>query len=195
VARQVFEFGKVFSLDPATGTLLETLVNSNEVKIGAEFGAFYGYSALRFARASKEGTVYHVVDPFFSKVRDGLFTQAGAKSMMRDYTGYSNDFLDMCANQSIKLDFLLMDHSKDLYVKDLQQALNLGVVGKGAIVMVDNYGSMAQDLVDWVASEEGQAKISSNVVRVANCDTTASTGLASVGDESGQCDVLVATVL
>lgn len=51
---------------------------------------------------------------------------------------YSDNFLHTLAEKKIQIDFLFIDHVKDLYLRDLKLALALGLLKPGTIVVADN---------------------------------------------------------
>lgn len=51
---------------------------------------------------------------------------------------YSDNFLRTLAEKKIQIDFLFIDHVKNLYLKDLKLALALGLLKPGTIVVADN---------------------------------------------------------
>jgi hypothetical protein len=51
---------------------------------------------------------------------------------------FSDVFLRKCASDGIQIDFLFIDHVKDLYLPDLQLCLELKILAPGCVVVADN---------------------------------------------------------
>ena len=162
------------------GKIVDEVIIKYKPRIGLELGAFCGYSTVRFAGLmksihnsdnnrivnntnSQDGTimsgidelkcVLHSVDPstLGHAIQGKLINYAGVSDCVKSYYGYSSDYLKMLARENVKLDFIFLDHLKDLYLCDLQLAISLGLLKKGTVVVADNVLTPgAPDYKEWI---------------------------------------------
>lgn len=111
-----------------------------------EIGTYCGYSALRIARNLPDGgfLVSVEVDPLFAAIATKVVEHAGlahkVKILMgtvQSKVGRISEFLAPALGQDAHVDFVLCDHSKELFVPDLKLLEDNGVVGPGTVVMGD----------------------------------------------------------
>merc|ERR1712224_788290 len=109
------------NLGDVKGAIVDAAFRQKAPKVAAELGAYLGYSTIRFARMLQQNAVLHSVDPntMGEAVKRSFIYQAGVTDRVVCYHGFSGDFIAQCARDDTKLDFLFIDHVKELYLKDL----------------------------------------------------------------------------
>eukprot|EP00122_Pirum_gemmata_P004694 Pgem_evm1s4273 len=72
-------------------------------------------------------------------IKTKMVSFAGVSNKVKNYYGFSNNFLEEFAkDKNNKIDFLFVDHVKELYKQDVELAVNLGLLQKGSVVVADN---------------------------------------------------------
>ncbi|KAJ8607859.1 hypothetical protein CTAYLR_008894 [Chrysophaeum taylorii] len=122
------------------GALVDNELKKYKPKVAVELGAHLGYSTVRFSRLLERGTKLYSVDPepIGHAVKAALVAFAGLQDRVVPVYDYSDKFMHAMADRNEKIDFLFIDHVKEIYLKDLQLALSLGLLKPGAVVMADN---------------------------------------------------------
>ena len=129
------------------GLLLDAVVDRVKPKRAIEVGAYIGYSALRIARRLPEGG--HLFSVEFSADNAALarrvLEHAGLSDRVTVVTGTLGDggqtltrLKDEISEGAV--DFVFLDHDKDVYVPDLKQLLDAGLLHVGSVVVADNVG-------------------------------------------------------
>jgi len=135
-------YGKNMSVGLAKGTKLASWVKEIRPKYAIELGTFFGYSAVTLANELEDGSVLYSVDidERTSKYAEKIAEYAGLKGKIRFMTGVAATVIDVLnkEKENIKLDFVLLDHSKSSYVPDLQQLINSGMLNTGCVIAADN---------------------------------------------------------
>ena len=128
-----------------------------------------GYSTVRLARLLGDGARLYSIDPspLGEVVKRGLLSRSGldcGPAEVEHVYGYSGDWIRDAAAAGVRLDFLLIDHVKELYLSDLQLCLEMGLLAPGATVVADNVRTPgAPDYKQWMLEGEG-AKLFDTVV-------------------------------
>lgn len=129
------------------GLLLDAVVDRVKPKRAIEVGAYIGYSALRIARRLPEGG--HLFSVEFSADNAALarrvLQHAGVGDRVTVVTGTLGDggqTLTTLKNEirDGAVDFVFLDHDKDVYVPDLKHLLDAGLLHVGSVVVADNVG-------------------------------------------------------
>ncbi len=129
------------------GLLLDAVVDRVKPKRAIEVGAYIGYSALRIARRLPEGG--HLFSVEFSADNAALarrvLEHAGLSDRVTVVTGTLGDggqTLTTLKNEISDgaVDFVFLDHDKDVYVPDLKHLLDAGLLHIGSVVVADNVG-------------------------------------------------------
>ena len=129
------------------GLLLDAVVDRVRPKRAIEVGAYIGYSALRIARRLPEGG--HLFSVEFSADNAALarrvLEHAGLSDRVTVVTGTLGDggqTLTTLKNEISDgaVDFVFLDHDKDVYVPDLKHLLDAGLLHVGSVVVADNVG-------------------------------------------------------
>lgn len=106
-----------------------------------ELGTYCGYSALRIARnLPASGRLVSIdVDPLFGAIASRIVEYAGLSDKVKILTGTVGTKTEKIARcfSSGRADFVLCDHSKDLFVSDLQLLERAGIAGPGTVIMGD----------------------------------------------------------
>lgn len=134
-------------VDDALASLVANVGNDsgNSAQILVEFGSYLGYSTLRLAKMLKKtapNAVLYSVDPnpLGHAIKTTLLQHAGLLGpQVRNELAYSSDVLKRLASEGKKIDFLFLDHIKELYLSDTQLGEGLGVFKPGvSLVVADN---------------------------------------------------------
>jgi len=132
------------------GDLLDKVITEKSPSRCVEIGTYCGYSALRIGRQLPEGglLVSIEVDPLFAAIATKIVEHAGLASKVKilmgtveSRAGRISECLSCgpAADGTMQkpADFVLCDHSKELFVPDLNLLEGKGVVGPGTVVMGD----------------------------------------------------------
>ncbi|MBB5165506.1 O-methyltransferase [Mycobacterium sp. AZCC_0083] len=129
------------------GQLLDAAVKRANPELAMELGAYCGYSGLRIARAAPAAKVFSIEKSGANaSVARRVWEHAGLADRVTCINGTVDDattvevlakdygFTDGC------LDFVFLDHWKDVYLADLQRLVSQGWLHPGTIVVADNVG-------------------------------------------------------
>lgn len=124
------------------GEFLDAAVLSRKPKLAVELGTFMGYSSVRIARLLPTGGRLISVDPSSQAhaISNVVLQRAGLHEKVELAYDYSHNILQKLAKEGVTIDLLFLDHLKELYLKDLQIAMALGLLKKGSVVVGDNIG-------------------------------------------------------
>jgi catechol O-methyltransferase len=145
----------------ARGETVRKVMQDKLPKRCVEVGTYCGYSALLIARELPEdGFLVSIeVDPLFAAIATKIVEHAGmahkVKIFMGDVEFNANRISKVFSQHSPKdrtgpVDFILCDHSKELFVPDLKVLEEAGVAGPGTVVMGDT-----TSYPGFAASDEG----------------------------------------
>jgi len=128
------------------GTVLQFIPRANP-KLAMELGAYCGYSGLRIARAAPGAKVFSIEKSGANaSVARRVWAHAGLGDRVTCINGTVGDgttlevlakdygFTEGC------LDFVFLDHWKDVYLSDLRRLVDQGWLHPGTIVVADNVG-------------------------------------------------------
>lgn len=113
-------------------------------KVVMELGSYLGYSTVRFAsvlqRTAPKAILYSVdPNPLGHVIKMGLLERAGLLGpQVRNEMDFSDAVIRRLAKEGLKIDYLFVDHIKELYKPDVELALDLGVLQPGSVVVADN---------------------------------------------------------
>jgi catechol O-methyltransferase len=128
------------------GLLLDAAVRRADPALALELGTYCGYGALRIARAAPNARVYSVelAEANAQNARQ-IWAHAGVADRVTCVVGTISDggqTLDRLASEygfgAGSLDFLFLDHHKDVYLDDLQSIVARGWLHTGSIAVADN---------------------------------------------------------
>lgn len=116
-----------------------------------ELGAYLGYSAIVFADAMKRAhggksdglRVWSVeLEESFAGIAREFVELAGLEDIVRVVVGKADEVVKGLKTEGKVedggVDVLFLDHGEDLYVDDFKVCVELGLLGKGAVVLADN---------------------------------------------------------
>lgn len=152
----------MMNLGDVKGELIDQAIKDHglaDIKVGLELGGFCGYSAVRLANVFGKHTKLHTVEPnpLCSAVQSRILTHAGIHDRVIQNHMYSMDYIKTAAAKGMRFDFVFMDHHKDHYKSDLIEMINLKLLNKGALVIVDNcLNPGAPDLLQYMKDMEGK---------------------------------------
>ena len=130
------------------GALLDAAVRRADPRLALELGTYCGYGALRIARAAPSARIVSVeLASSNAAVAQRIWAHAGVADRITCVVGTLGDggqTLDALRDEhgfsSGTLDFLFIDHNKNVYLADLLSILDRGWLREGAIVVADNVG-------------------------------------------------------
>jgi len=146
----------LMNVGPEKGPWLEDEVR----KIGPgarviELGSYVGYSAILFSRnLGPAGRLVSVdVSASASRIARQMAQLAGLAERCEFVTGRSSEAI---ATLEGPFDLVFLDHWKTLYKPDMEQILERGLLGPGAVVIADNLGPMFGDnpYLPWMRARE-----------------------------------------
>jgi catechol O-methyltransferase len=143
ILRAMDEFGRhypMYKLGDEKGEILERELSRLQINSALELGTFLGYSALRTARHLSPNGILRCIEfnPDHAEVATKVVEYAGYSDRVQILIGDSSQVLKMLPRSIGKVDYVLLDHRKSLYLPDLQAMEKLGFVGKGTLVVADN---------------------------------------------------------
>ncbi|MGA8332392.1 MAG: O-methyltransferase [Mycobacterium sp.] len=146
IDRFAYEKSLLINVGDEKGALLDAAVRRANPKLALELGTYCGYGALRIARSAPNAAVYSVelAEANATNARQ-IWAHAGVADRVTFVVGTISDggkTLDALAAEhgftAGALDFLFLDHDKNVYLSDLESILDGGWLHTGAIVVADN---------------------------------------------------------
>lgn len=124
-------------------------LSANTPKVFLEFGAYIGYSAIALGAALRELNLGQKVsyfsfekNPLMAAITSSLVELAGLKDVVHVHVGpASESVVRLVAEGKLEkgsIDFMLLDHWKNVYVSDLQLCEELSLLREGSVVFADN---------------------------------------------------------
>lgn len=124
-------------------------LSGNGPKVFLEFGAYVGYSAIALGAAlrdlnpgQKVGYFSFEKNPLMAATTSSFVELAGLKDVVHVHVGpASESVIRLVAEGKLEkgsIDFMLLDHWKDVYISDLQLCEERGLLRKGSVVLADN---------------------------------------------------------
>lgn len=143
-----FAYDKSFLMNVGDqkGKLLEAAVRRANPAVALELGTYCGYGALRIAKAAPNAKVFSVeLAAANAENARRIWAHAGVADRVTCVVGTIGDdgrTLDSLAADhefsSGLVDFVFLDHDKELYESDLKKLLDRGWFHPGTIVVADN---------------------------------------------------------
>lgn len=118
-------------------------------KVFLEFGAYVGYSAIALGAALRDLNPGQKVsyfsfekNPLMAAITSSFVELAGLKDVVHVHVGpASESVVRLVAEGKLEkgsIDFMMLDHWKDIYISDLQLCEERGLLRKGSVVLADN---------------------------------------------------------
>lgn len=141
-----YEKSLLINVGDEKGLLLDASVRRAQPALALELGTYCGYGALRIARAAPNAKVYSVELAEANAVNARqIWAHAGVADRVTCVVGTISDggrTLDALANEhgfaAEALDFVFLDHDKDVYLNDLKSIMDRGWLRPGSVVVADN---------------------------------------------------------
>jgi len=133
--------GFMMNVGDEKGLIVDAEVRKKQPKFAIELGGYCGYSAIRIARLLPEGAqfVSLEINPVFAAFATKLIELAGLAHVITVKVGVASDSIrEMAATRKRFIDFVLLDHWKDMYVPDIKTIIESEVLAPGAVVVADN---------------------------------------------------------
>jgi len=151
----------LMNVGPEKSPIVEEVLQEKRPKVILEIGCYLGYSAIRFASYIKntlgiQDVKYYSLE--ISETHANIATQvvefAGLSDVISIIIGPSDESIkefSSAFNLLGKLDFVLIDHSKTVYKRDLQLLEQSGAFHTGTTIIADNViRPGAPDYLDYV---------------------------------------------
>ncbi len=148
------------------GAILDAAVQQSAPHRLLELGTYCGYSALRIARTMPADAHLWTIElnAANADVARRIWTHAGVADRITVLVGSLGDSGDtMVALRTAHgfvagdLDFVFLDHNKDVYLPDLQRLLGAGWLHPGSVVVADNVRVPgAPGYLAYMRAEEGR---------------------------------------
>ncbi|CAD31744.1 O-methyltransferase, human COMT catechol homolog 2 [Schizosaccharomyces pombe] len=130
------------------GKIISEKIQQVKPKVMIELGGYVGYSAILFGKQLTDPSAHYYsleVNPKFAKIASKIIDLAGLSNKVTIIVGKATDSL-VELRRSLPnvipsfeyLDFVFIDHWKDLYVPDLRVMETLDLIGQGSIIAADN---------------------------------------------------------
>jgi predicted O-methyltransferase YrrM len=124
------------AVGPDTGRLLNIIACSLEAPTILEIGTSFGYSGIWLAEAA-QATGGRVITMELHDYKSAYAQEMAVKAGLADYIDFKvGDAVEMIAALPVKVDFVLLDLWKDLYVPCLEAFYPK--LNPGAIIVADN---------------------------------------------------------
>lgn len=111
-------------------------------QVAVEFGGYVGYSAIRIGRLLPAGSVFYTVEisEAWAKIATEMIAMAGLSERCKIIVGETQSVIPtLLAKIGAKqIDFLFIDHWKQLYLRDLKLSEQHGLLKKGSVIVADN---------------------------------------------------------
>lgn len=128
------------------GLILDEAVKNARPKVIVELGCYIGYSTIRMAKVSSNDCHIYTVEwsPLNAGVARQFFELAGVADKITVVEGSIGDggktvqALKSQYGLTEKVDFVFIDHSKDMYLPDLKTLMQEKLIHKGSVVVGDN---------------------------------------------------------
>lgn len=132
-------------IGPYKGKIVIDKIKERPRSILAELGCYMGYSAVLFAKELPDESKYYSfeVNTTYAKIARRVIELAGLEKKVEIIVGKAgNTLIDFQARlqkgQFRAIDFILIDHWKDLYVPDLRLLESLSLIAPGTTIVADN---------------------------------------------------------
>ncbi len=145
IDRFAYQESILINVGDEKGLLLDAAVRRSQARLALELGTYCGYSALRIARAAPNARVFSVeMSAANADNARRIWAHAGVADRVTCVVGTIGDgghTLDVLAGHGLgagALDFLFIDHNKDVYLPDLLSITGRGWLHPGSVVVADN---------------------------------------------------------
>jgi catechol O-methyltransferase len=163
----VEKHSRLMNIGPRKGAFISRLIAEHKPSVMIELGGYVGYSAIKFGDAVRShGGIQYLsleVNPENAAVANMLLELAGLRDFVRIIIGSSNDSLIELIQAEKKIsqiEFMFIDHWKDLYLPDLWLLEELNVLKPGVSVIAADNVIMpgAPDYLEWVRATPAQKR-------------------------------------
>jgi catechol O-methyltransferase len=142
-----YEKSFLINVGDEKGAILDAAIERAKPTLLLELGTYCGYSALRTVRKMPAGA--HLVSIEFNAdnaaIAQSVLEHAGVADRVTIVNGTLGDggatitkLRTLHGFEKGKLDFVFIDHAKEVYLSDLELILGEGWLRKGAVVVADN---------------------------------------------------------
>ena len=145
IDRFAYQESILINVGDEKGLLLDAAVRRSGARLALELGTYCGYSARRIARAAPDARVLSVeMSASNADNARRIWAHAGVSDRVTCVVGTIGDggrTLDALGDHGVcagALDFLFIDHNKDVYLPDLLSITGRGWLHPGSVVVADN---------------------------------------------------------
>ncbi|CAI5760231.1 unnamed protein product [Candida verbasci] len=137
------------NIGPKKGEIITKEIRSKKPKILIELGGYIGYSAVLLANEiidDLDAKFYSFeLNPEFAKISTEVIKLAGLSRKVEIIVGKASynlplfkERLQSEKGQFVPLDFILLDHWKNLYLPDLKLMEQINLIAPGTLICADN---------------------------------------------------------
>ena len=157
--------GSMMDVGRGKGHKINAYIMEAKPTVMAEFGVYYGFSAILFASAMRKASPGKQLkywsleyNPVFAAISMNLIDLAGLSDIVTVVTGPATDSLARLKKEGKvnQLDMLFIDHWKDLYLPDVKTVEAMGVLHSGSYIIADNTSTAgAQNYLEYMRNHSG----------------------------------------
>ncbi|CAF3691128.1 unnamed protein product [Rotaria sp. Silwood1] len=124
------------------GKILDQAIQKRKPKTILELGTFLGYSSLRIISQLPDNVLFITIEADLQSVEIAriIFEYAGVTNRINIINDYTHNVIPyLSKNFNINsFDFIFIDHSKDVYLRDFKMLENVGLIKSGTMIVADN---------------------------------------------------------
>ncbi|KAA6421748.1 MAG: catechol O-methyltransferase [Trebouxia sp. A1-2] len=133
--------GFLINIGKNKGRLVESVMNQHKPMVALELGSYVGYSAITQARKLPAGgKLYGIeLDPTNARITQEMVQHAGLSHKVEILKGdLESSILELHKHGVDTVNYVLIDHAHECYLKDLLLLQHNGMLRKGSTVVADN---------------------------------------------------------
>ncbi|KAG7664056.1 UFE1 [[Candida] subhashii] len=148
IESKAIELRLFMNIGPAKGKVVVDQIRKSKPKIMIELGGYVGYSAILFAKelvGDPEAKYYSFeVNEYYAGIANRFIQLAGLSNKIEIILGKASKNLiqfkeRIQQNDKFRaIDFVFIDHWKDMYVPDIRVLETLNLIAPGTIIAADN---------------------------------------------------------
>lgn len=165
VLKEIDQFSKhvqVMNIGEIKGKIIVDKIRERKPSIMVELGCYFGYSAVMFGHELKSNpkSKYYSFEanPEYAEIAREVIDLAGLSDKVEILVGKASENLPKFQRvlkdkhgSDAKVDFIFIDHWKDLYLPDLRVIESLALIEPGTFIVADNiYRPGAPEYVRYV---------------------------------------------
>ncbi len=130
----------MMTIGDAKGPILDRTVTETKPMVGLELGTYVGYSTIRIRQHMPKGSMLITLDvnEQFLDIAKQIGKFSGLMGKIDYWLGSLEKHVDRLVKEYGKIDFVFLDHWKDLYISDLKLLESKNLLKKGSCILADN---------------------------------------------------------